>query len=129
MALIQKISLFIKKKINILSLLDTKIFRIRKFNPIILISFLVIFSLIFFITSNVINKKNKENASNFKEITRTNEFSNMSSFLISKINSPYKEVKYLIQNNDNIEKILKKFEIKARDIKIISNNLKKKKTY
>ena len=104
MALIQKISLFIKKKINIVSLLDTKIFRIRKFNPIILISFLVIFSLIFFITSNVINKKNKENASNFKEITQTNDFLNLTNFFKSKINSPYKEIDYTIQNNDTVEK-------------------------
>ena len=33
---------------------------------------------------------------------------------ISKINSPYKEIKYLIQNNDSIEKILKKFQCSIR---------------
>ena len=124
MALIQKISLFIKKKINIVSLLDTKIFRIRKFNPIILISFLVIFSLIFFITSNVINKKNKENASNFKEITQTNDFLNLTNFFKSKINSPYKEIDYTIQNNDTVEKILKQFKIRNADIRNISLKLK-----
>ena len=48
-------------------------------------------------------------------------------YLISKINNPYEEVKYLIQNNDSIEKNLKKLKIKANDIKIISNNLKQKK--
>ena len=124
MALIQKISLFIKKKINIVSLLDTKIFRIRKFNPIILISFLVIFSLIFFITSNVINKKNKENASNFKEITQTNDFLNLTNFFKSKINSPYKEIDYTIKNNDTVEKILKQFKIRNEDIRNISLKLK-----
>ena len=127
MALIQKISLFIKKKINIVSLLDTKIFRIRKFNPIILISFLVIFSLIFFITSNVINKKNKENASNFKEITQTNDFLNLTNFFKSKINSPYKEIDYTIQNNDTVEKILKQFKIRNKDIRNISLKLKERK--
>ena len=126
MALIQKISLFIKKKINIVSLLDTKIFRIRKFNPIILISFLVIFSLIFFITSNVINKKNKENASNFKEITQTNDFLNLTNFFKSKINSPYKEIDYTIQNNDTVEKILKQFKIRNKDIRNISLKLKER---
>ena len=127
MALIQKISLFIKRKINIVSLLDTKIFRIRKFNPIILISFLVIFSLIFFITSNVINKKNKENASNFKEITQTNDFLNLTNFFKSKINSPYKEIDYTIQNNDTVEKILKQFKIRNKDIRNISLKLKERK--
>ena len=127
MALIQKIGLFIKKKINILSLLDTKIFRIRKLNPIILISFLVIFSLIFFITSNVINKKNKENASNFKEITQTNDFLNLTNFFKSKINSPYKEIDYTIKNNDTVEKILKQFKIRNKDIRNISLKLKERK--
>ena len=127
MALIQKISLFIKRKINIVSLLDTKIFRIRKFNPIILISFLVIFSLIFFISSNVINKKNKENASNFKEITQTNDFLNLTNFFKSKINSPYKEIDYTIKNNDTVEKILKQFKIRNKDIRNISLKLKERK--
>ena len=94
MALIKKISLFIKKKINILSLLDAKIFHIRKFNPIILVSFLVIFSLIFFITSNVINKKNKENENNFKEITQTNDFLNLTNFFISSA------IKWQISNSE-----------------------------
>ena len=39
-------------------------------------------------------------------------FSNLTNFLISKINSPYEEIKYIIKNNDTVEKILKKFKIK-----------------
>ena len=104
MTFIQKIGFFIKKKINFVSLLDAKIFRIKKFNPLILISFLVIFSLIFFIATNLIDKKNRENESSFKEITKTNDFLNLTNFLISKINSPYKEVNYIIKNNDTVEK-------------------------
>ena len=90
MTFIQKISIYIKRKFIFLSLLDTRIFRLKKFNPFILISFLVVFSLIFFISSNLINKKNKENESNFNEITKTNDFLNLTNFIISKINSPYK---------------------------------------
>ena len=89
MAIIRKISVFIKNKINFLSFLDTKVLKIQKFNPFLLISFLVIFSIIFFITSNLINKKNKENEINFKDITETNDFLNLTNFLVSKINSPY----------------------------------------
>ena len=95
----------------------------------ILFNFLLIFItfLIFLITSNLINKNKKINNQNFSELVKSEEFINIGSYLISKINSPYEEITYLIQNNDNIEKILKKFQINVNDIKIISNNLKQKK--
>ena len=64
---------------------------------------------------------------NFKEITKTNEFSNFTNFFISKINSPYQEISYIIMNNDTIEKIFKKFKIRDLDIKKISIKLKEKK--
>ena len=127
MTFIQKLSYFIKKKIYFLSLLDTKIFHFKRFAPFILISFLVVFSLIFFITSSLIDKKNKENKNNFKAITKTNDFLNLTNFLISKINSPYKEVNYIIKNNDTVEKILKQFKIKNEDIRNISLKLKARK--
>mgnify|MGYP001265529501 CR=1 FL=1 len=127
MTFIQKIGLFLKKKINFVSLLDAKIFRIKKFNPFILIPFLIIFSLIFFITSNLIDKKSKENESNFKEVIKTNDFLNLTNFLISKINSPYKEINYVIKNNDTVEKILKKFKIRNKDITNVSAKLNAKK--
>jgi len=75
----------------------------------------------------LINQKNKIESQNLDSLFGSEEFSNLSDYLISKINSPYKEVKYLIQNNDSIEKILKKLDINANDIKIISQNLKEKK--
>ncbi len=127
MAIIQKIGFLIKKKTNILLNLDTKIFRIYKFNPFLLIAFLIIFSSLFFISSNLISKKNSENNKNFKEITNNKEFSNFTTFLISKINSPYEEISYVIQNNDTVEKILKKFKVRNKDIKNISLKLKQKK--
>ena len=70
----------------------------------------------------MINKKNKENENNFKEITKTNDFLNLTNFLISKINSPYKEIDYIIKNNDTVEKILKKIQNKNEDIKIYRLN-------
>ena len=126
MTIIQKIGFFIKKKINFLELSETKIFRIQKINPFVLISFLVFFSLIFFITSNLISKKNKENESNFKEITKTDDFLSLTNFLISKINSPYEEINYVIKNNDTVEKILKQFKIRKEDIRNISLKLRAK---
>ena len=124
MTIIQKINVFVKKKYNSFSLLDSEILRVKKFNPFIIISFLVVFSSIFFISSNLITKKNQKNSNNLKEITRTSEFYNLTNFLVSKINSPYEEINYTIQNNDTVEKILKKFKIRQKDIRNISIKLK-----
>ena len=127
MTIIEKITSFAKKKFNFLLSIDAKFFKIQNFNPFILIIFLAIFSCLFYISSNLINKKNQENTNNFKEIIKTSEFSNLTNFIISKINSPYQEISYIIKNNDTIEKILKKFDIQDIDIKKISIKLKEKK--
>ena len=59
------------------------------------------------------------------EVTENSEFSNLTNFFISKINSPYKEISYVVKNNDTVEKILKKFEVQDKDIRDISVQLKK----
>ena len=82
MTIIQKINIFIKRKYNNLSLIDFKALRFQKFNPFFLISFLVVFSTIFFISSNFLNKIKKDNVNNVKEITETTEFSNLKNFFI-----------------------------------------------
>ena len=87
---------------------------------------IILLFLIFIIISNLIEQKNKIESQNLDSLVKSQEFSNLSDYFISKINSPYKEVEYLIQNNDSIEKILKKLGINANDIKTISGNLKKK---
>jgi hypothetical protein len=87
----------------------------------------MVFSGLFFISSSLINKKNVKNSNNFKEVVRTNEFSNFINYMSSKINSPYEEINYIIKNNDTVEKILKKFKIKDDDINKISVQLKQKK--
>ena len=116
-----------RKKYNVLSPTDVKTLKINKFNPLIILTFLIIFTAFFFVSSNLINKNNNENLSNFKEMTATNEFSIFTNFMISKINSPYEEISYIIKNNDTVEKILKKFKIRNDDIKSISVKLKQKK--
>ena len=116
-----------RKKLNFLTLIDAKAIQIQRFNPLILISFLIIFSALFFVALSLIQKKNDENANNLKEITQTSEFSNFTNFLISKINSPYKEINYIIKKNDTVEKILGQFKVKNDEIKKISAQLKGKK--
>jgi len=127
MAIIQFINGFYKKNLNFLTSIKNNKLRIFTFNPLVIISFIVFFLILFFITSNLINSKNKSNRNNFKQVTSSSEFSNLANYFISKINSPYEEVNYLIQNNDTIEKILKNFNIKDSDIKNISTKLKEKK--
>ena len=101
--------------------------KIMGFNPFILIAFIFFLTLTFFTISNVVSNKNVQNKINVEDIARTNEFSNLINFFISEINSPYKEVKYVIKNNDSIEKILKKIDVRNKDVKIISTKLKQKK--
>ena len=127
MTIIQKLRNLIKKKYDFSSLINATNVKIYKFNPIILISFLLIFSVVFFISSNFIEKKNKINTNNLKEITKTSDFLNLKNFLTSKINSPYEEISYIIKNNDTVEKILKKFKIRNKDIQVVSTKLKQKK--
>ena len=64
---------------------------------------------------------------NFKEVTETDEFLNFTNFILSKINSPYEEINYVIKNNDTVEKILSKFNVRDKDIKKISIKLKENK--
>ena len=127
MTIIQKIRVLIRKKLNFLSLIDFKAIQIQGFNPLILVSFLIFFSALFFVASGLIQKKNNKNVINLKEITQTSEFSNFTNFLISKINSPYEEINYVIKKNDTVEKILGQYKIKNDEIRKISSQLKKKK--
>ena len=126
MTIIQKFNTFLKKKYGFLSHIGTNVFRVQKFNPLLVISFLVIFTGLFFISSNLINMKSKVKEANLEEVTKSSDFANLSNFLISKINSPYKEINYQIKSNDTVEKILKKFNVVNEDIKEISLELKKK---
>ena len=62
-----------------------------------------------------------------EEISQSNDFTNFTNFIFSKINSPYEEIEYIIKNNDTLEKIFKEFQIREEDIKKISVQLKQKK--
>ena len=127
MAINQIFNNFYKKNRSFLTSFRASKFKIINFNPIIFLSFIVFFSILFFTISNLLNKKIEENKNNFTEVTKSNEFSNLTNYFISKINSPYEEVSYTIKNNDTIEKILKNYKIKSIDIKKISTKLKEKK--
>ena len=127
MAIIEKIRDFYKKKFSFLRYISTIKLKTFNFNPVIFISFIVFFSILFFTVSNIINKKNKDAKSNLAEVAESNEFSNLINYFASKINHPYGEVSYIIKKNDTIEKILKNYSVTSNDIKKISTKLREKK--
>ena len=88
---------------------------------------LILLFLIFISVLNLASHITKREVQNINSLIKTEDFSNLSSYFLSKINSPYKEVEYIIQNNDSIEKILKKMKISPKEIKTISEKLKQKK--
>ena len=101
-------------------------YKVLNWRYIIYFFSIILFFFIFITASNLIKQKNKLESQNLDSIVKSQEFANLGNYFISKINSPYKEIEYLIKNNDSIEKILKRLEIRAEDISIITNNLKKK---
>ena len=90
-----------------------------------LLMLFVIFSLI--IAFDFIREKKQKEIENFNTVVKSEEFLSLGDYFVSKINSPYEEINYIIKNNDSVEKILKKLKIKSDDIKKITNTLKQKK--
>ena len=127
MTIIQIFSNFFKKRLGILALISTNKSKILSLNPIIFLILVVTLSAIFFSINNLVTQRNIEKKNNIKAIATSNEFSKFTNFIISKLNSPYSEIKYVIKSNDNIEKILKNYQVKSEDISEISTNLKRKK--
>ena len=52
--------------------------------------------IVFISASNLVEQKNQIESKNFDSAVKTKDFTNLSDYFISKINSPYKEIKYLI---------------------------------
>jgi murein DD-endopeptidase MepM/ murein hydrolase activator NlpD len=71
------------------------------------------------------NKKLKEN--NFNSFLKSNEFNNIKDSILESIKSPYEEYNYTVENNDTLEKILKKYNIDNVDTNNLINEIVKKK--
>ena len=94
--------------------------------------FFILLGFFFISYSLVINKiksytKLKEN--NFNSFLETNEFGNIKGYIYENLNSPYKEYNYTVENNDTLEKILKKYKIKNTEINKIAIEVRKKKLF
>ncbi len=101
-------------------------FRNAKWTGILLSTFAILILITVAFISQLQQDKKLKNQ-NFDAVIKSEDFINLSDYFISKFNSPYIEIKYNIQNNDSLEKILKKFNVNKNDIKTISSKLKQKK--
>ena len=127
MAIIKFFLSLIKKKVFVPSQINVESLKNLSLSPVyFLIAIAIVGSAFFYVTASHLKKENLKNENNLKVVTKSNEFTKLTDFLISKIKSPYKESKYNIKNNDTIEKILRQFNIRNSDIKIISDKLKRK---
>ena len=128
MTIIQKMTYFLSKITHEKSIFKNHRlkFGLDNFKTLIFLSIVSLMTIVFFMSMNLVNKSVIQDKNNLSDVTSTSEFSNFSNYLLSKLNSPYKEYSYTIKNNDTIEKILKRFEIDNKDIKNISAKLKRK---
>tara|TARA_B110000967_G_C18691332_1_gene463157 strand:+ start:138 stop:551 length:414 start_codon:yes stop_codon:yes gene_type:complete len=114
------LSIILKKKIQlILIFLNQKKYLFYFF---ILAIFFVIYALILNqVKSYTISKEN-----NFNSFFKSNEFNNLKEYIFENLNSPYREYNYTVENNDTIEKVLKKYDIENSEINKIASEIKKK---
>ena len=127
MTIIRNLNKYLKRSFNSDSFIDIRKIKIQNLNSIAFFSLIIFLSISFFLYSNLSIQKGNENKNNLKNISQSKEFNNITNYFISKIKSPYAEIKYLIKNNDSVERILKKYKIKNKDINEISLKLKEKK--
>ena len=75
----------------------------------------------------ILIKKKLKKKKEFKEFIKTKEFSFLEEYFANSLKSPYREIQYVIKNNDSIEGILNKLNIKNNEIQFIASKLKEMK--
>tara|TARA_B100000945_G_C20393803_1_gene603755 strand:+ start:225 stop:1541 length:1317 start_codon:yes stop_codon:yes gene_type:complete len=93
---------------------------------LVLITILFLFFLYSFLNDKFLQNESFKSENTNRSIA-TAYFSNLKSYFLEKYQSPYQQYNYIIQNNDSIEKILLKYDIKYSEIKSIVQDLKEKK--
>jgi len=100
---------------------------LKRKNYVLYFFILVVFFLFYSLGVNQIKLYNNSKKDNFNSFINSNEFNNIKEYIFKNLNSPYKEFNYVVQNNDTIEKILKKHDISTEDINNIAASVVKKK--
>ena len=117
------LSINLKKKIALfLSFLNQKKYLFYFF-------LIVVFFVIYALVLNQIKSHADLKENNFNSFLESNEFNNIKEYIFESLNSPYREYDYTVKNNDSLEKILKKYNIKNNEINKIAVEIKKKKLF
>ena len=98
-----------------------KISNFFKKNYLIYFITLAIFFIIYSATVNLLKSYSNLKKNNFNTFLNSDEFNNMTDYVFENLNSPYREYNYIVENNDTIEKILKKYNINTDDINKIAS--------
>ncbi len=90
--------------------------------PTILLSIFITYT----ITHNSIRDQKKINETNLENFFDPKEVQGVKKSFFNSLENPYLEFKYIIELNDSIGKILKKFKIKENEVQLIVQGLKEK---
>ena len=88
---------------------------------------LLLFFTIYVLILNQIKNYAELKQNNFNTFLKSNEFNNIKNYIFKNLNSPYQEFTYTVQNNDTIDKVLRKFDVDVNDIKNITSQIANKK--
>ena len=88
---------------------------------------LLLFFTIYVLILNQIKNYAELKQNNFNTFLKSNEFNNIKNYIFKNLNSPYQEFTYTVQNNDTIDKVLRKFDVDINDIKSITAEIANKK--
>ena len=91
----------------------------------------MVFSFLFMIIASLVfsynNSVKKKRLNEIDSFLSNNQTILLKNYLLNQLRSPYLEYDYIVQNNDTIESILKKFSVKQSEINFIVEKIKKKK--
>ena len=88
---------------------------------------LLLFFTIYVLILNQIKNYAELKQNNFNTFLKSNEFNNIKNYIFKNLNSPYQEFTYSVQNNDTIDKVLRKFDVDVNDVKKITAEIANKK--
>ena len=93
----------------------------------IYLGFFIIFFFIYIFFSYQIKTYSQIKEDNLHDFVSSSEFTNFNKYFLNALKTPYKEYKYIIQNNDSIGAILRSYKIPNDEITFIVKELRKKK--
>ncbi len=88
---------------------------------------LLLFFTIYVLILNQIKNYAELKQNNFNTFLKSSEFNNIKNYIFKNLNSPYQEFTYTVQNNDTIDKVLRKFDVNVNDVKNITAEIANKK--